>query len=216
MLIQKVMVRTLRRDRGRVGTLRAGKRHKYDELFPKKSGVKYAKLKMTPEGEYSITKRKDGDTLLKHMKSVLKTTKDKHITDLTGNVGGDTILFGLHFAKVDSIELNSENFEALKNNVEVFGLKNVTLHQGDSTKVYDWKTDVLYIDAPWGGPDYKDKAELDLYLGDKRVDEFVKEVLARDNKPEYVFLKVPRNYKFDRFQNIEKFKIRGYYLILVK
>ena len=208
--------RTLRRDRGRVGTLRGGKKHKYEELFPKKSGVKYSKLKMTPEGEYSITKRKDGETLLKHMKSVLKTTKDKHITDLTGNVGGDTILFGLHFGKVDSIELNPENFEALKNNVEVFDLKNVTLHQGDSTKIYNWKTDVLYIDAPWGGPDYKEKAELDLYLGDKRVDEFVKEVLARDNRPEYVFMKVPRNYKFDRFENVEKFKIRGYYLLLIK
>jgi hypothetical protein len=89
----------------------------------------------------------------------------------------------------------------------------VKLHQGDSTKLFNWKTDVLYIDAPWGGPDYKKHAELDLYLGDKRVDEFVKEV---KDKATYVFLKVPRNYKFDRFENIEKFKIRGYYLILVK
>ena len=211
------MARTLRRRNEKQHTLRRhGGGHKFEELFPKKSGVKYSKLKMTPEGEYSITKRKDGETLLKYMKSVLKTTKDKHITDLTGNVGGDTILFGLHFQKVDSIELNPENYEALQNNVEVFGLKNVTLHQGDSTKVYNWKTDVLYIDAPWGGPDYKEKAELDLYLGDKRVDEFVHEVLKRDNRPGYVFLKVPRNYKFDRFENIQKFRIRGYYLILVK
>jgi hypothetical protein len=187
-----------------------------EEFFPKKSGVDYSKLKLTPEGEYSITKRKDGDVLLQHMRSVLKTLKDKHITDLTGNVGGDTILFGLHFKKVDSIELDPTNFEALQNNVDVFGLKNVKLHQGDSTKLFNWKTDVLYIDAPWGGPDYKQHKELDLYLGDKRVDEYVREVLAKENRPTYVFLKVPRNYKFDRFENVEKFKIRGYYLILVK
>jgi predicted RNA methylase len=187
-----------------------------EEFFPKKSGVDYSKLKLTPEGEYSITKRKDGEVLLRHMRSVLKTLKDKHITDLTGNVGGDTILFGLHFKQVDSIELNPENFEALRNNVGVFGLSNVNLHQGDSTKLFNWKTDVLYIDAPWGGPDYKQKKELDLYLGDKRVDEFVREVFARDNRPAHVFLKVPRNYKFDRFETVEKFKIRGYYLILVK
>lgn len=187
-----------------------------EEFFPKKSGVDYSKLKLTPEGEYSITKRKDGDVLLKHMRSILKTFKDKHITDLTGNVGGDTILFGLHFKKVDSIEMNHENFEALQNNVDVFGLKNVKLHEGDSTKLFNWKTDVLYIDAPWGGPDYKQHKELDLYLGEKRVDEFVKEVLTRQNRPEYVFMKVPRNYKFDRFETVEKFKIRGFYLILVK
>jgi hypothetical protein len=203
--------RTLRQRRK--GTYRKLGGSRMKEFFPKKSGVEYSKLKLTPEGEYSITKRKDGEVLLKHMKSVLKTTKDKHITDLTGNVGGDTILFGLHFKKVDSIELNPENFAALKNNVEVFGLTNVDLHQGDSTKVFNWKTDVLYIDAPWGGPDYKKNKELDLYLGDKRVDEFVKEVKS---KAEYIFLKVPSNYKFDRFENIEKFKIRGYYLILVK
>lgn len=197
----------------RKGTFRRIGGSRMEEFFPKKSGVVYSKLKLTPEGEYSITKRKDGEVLLKYMKSILKTTKDKHITDLTGNVGGDTILFGLHFKKVDSIELNPENFEALKNNVETFGLENVELHQGDSTKIFNWKTDVLYIDAPWGGPDYKENKELDLYLGDKRVDEFVQEV--RD-KAKYIFLKVPRNYKFDRFKNIQKFKIRGYYLILVK
>jgi hypothetical protein len=187
-----------------------------EEFFPRKAGVDYSKLKLTPEGEYSITKRKDGEVLLRHMRSVLKTTKDKHITDLTGNVGGDTILFGMHFKKVDSIEMNPENFEALRNNVDVFGLSNVKLHQGDSTKLFNWKTDVLYIDAPWGGPDYKQHKELDLYLGDKRVDEYIREILERPNRPDYVFLKVPRNYNFDRFDNIEKFKIRGYYLISVK
>lgn len=203
--------RTLRHRRK--GTYRKIGGNRMTEFFPRKSGVDYTKLKLTPEGEYSITKRKDGETLLKHMRSVLKTTKDKHITDLTGNVGGDTILFGLNFKKVDSIEINPENFDVLKNNVDVFDLKNVKLHQGDSTKVFDWNTDVLYIDAPWGGPDYKEKKELDLYLGDKRVDEFVKEI---KDKAKYIFMKVPRNYKFDRFENIEKFKIRGYYLILVK
>lgn len=210
------MGQTLRHVKSRNRTIRASGRYKIEQMFPRKSGVKYSQLKMTPEGEYSITTRKDGETLFKHMKSVLKTTKDKHITDLTGNVGGDTILFGLHFGKVDSIELNPENFEALQNNVDVFGLKNVTLHLGDSTKVFDWKTDVLYIDAPWGGPDYKEKAELDLYLGDVRVDTFVNDVLKRENRPDYVFLKVPRNYKFDRFEDVKKFKIRGYYLLLVK
>lgn len=184
--------------------------------FPYKKGVLYSKLKMTPEGEYSITKRSDGEVLLKHMKTVLKTLDDKHITDLTGNVGGDTILFGLHFKKVDSIEMNKENFDALKNNVDVFNLPNVTLHHGDSTKLFNWKTDVLYVDAPWGGPDYKEKKKLDLFLGDKRIDEYVKEVLKRSNRPDHVFLKVPRNYNFDRFPEARKFKIRGFYILLVK
>lgn len=184
--------------------------------FPYKKGVSYSKLKMTPEGEYSITKRSDGEVLLKYMKAILGTTKDKHITDLTGNVGGDTILFGIHFKKVDSIELNPENYAVLKNNVEVFGLPNVTLHHGDSTKLFDWKTDVLYVDAPWGGTDYKSKENIDLYLGDKRLDTFIHEILKRSNRPDYVFLKVPRNYNFDRFPGAKKLKIRGFYILVVR
>jgi hypothetical protein len=184
-------------------------------LFPRKSGVDYTKLKMTPEGEYSITKRKDGDVLIKHMKTVVKGMKQKTIADLTGNVGGDTILFALHFKEVKSFELNPDNFEALKNNVEVFGLKNVELKQGDSTKLYDGKTDIVYIDAPWGGPDYKEKKELDLFLGTERIDLYVQKVMEKESHPEYVFLKLPANYNFSRFSKfeMEKFKIRGFYLV---
>jgi len=194
---------------------RRGGANRNEVLFPQKTGVDYSKLKMTPEGEYSITKRRDGEVLIKHMKSVVKGMKQKTIADLTGNVGGDTILFAMHFKEVKSFEINRENFEALHNNVEVFGLKNVELKQGDSTKLYDGNTDVLYIDAPWGGPDYKEKKELDLFLGSERVDLYVQKIMKESKHPEYVFLKLPSNYNFERFSEFEikKFKIRGFYLV---
>jgi len=205
------------RRRIRHGTRRRVGRGRMEVLFPKKAGVDYSKLKMTPEGEYSITKRKDGDILLAHMKSMIKGIKTKSITDLTGNVGGDTIMFGLHFKDVKSIEINPENFDALKNNVEVFGLKNVEVKLGDSTKDYNWKTDVLYLDPPWGGPDYKLSKELDLFLGDERVDIFLARILKEEWKPEYIFMKLPANYKFDRLKElpvkVRKFKIRGFAIV---
>jgi hypothetical protein len=186
-------------------------------LFPRKLGVKYSELMLTPEGEYSITRRQDGDLIYKYMRSVLKTTLDKHITDLTGNVGGDTILFGLKFGRVDSIELDRENFKALENNVKVFDLKNVRLHHGDSRLVFNWKTDVVYIDAPWGGPEYKTKTDIDLYLGNTRIDEYIQHMLLWENSPDYFFLKVPKNYNFARLTNLplhkRRFPIRGYYLV---
>jgi hypothetical protein len=93
----------------------------------------------------------------------------------------------------------------------------VTLHHGDSTKVFRWQTDILYIDAPWGGPDYKTKKKLDLYLGKERMDLFLKLVLQQKWAPKYVFLKLPRNYNFGRldFPGIkkQKFAIRGYFLV---
>jgi hypothetical protein len=153
------------------------------------------------------------------MKTILGSTKRKTITDLTGNVGGDTILFGLNFLHVDSIELDKQNFEALKHNVETFQLKNVTLHQGDSTKLFNWKTDVLYLDPPWGGPSYKEQEKLDLYLGDVRVDMFLEKILQEEWRPRFIFMKLPRNYNFDRLEELPnikkiiKFRIRGFYLV---
>jgi hypothetical protein len=184
-------------------------------IFPRKAGVDYTKLKMTPEGEYSVTKRKDGEVLLKHMKTVIKGMKQKTIADLTGNVGGDTILFALNFKQVKSFEMNRENFEALENNVKVFDLKNVELKEGDSTKLYDGNTDIVYIDAPWGGPDYKEKKELDLFLGTERVDLYIQKLMKSQQHPELVFLKVPSNYNFSRLDafEVKKFKIRGFYLL---
>jgi len=187
-------------------------------MFPEKNGIDYSLLKLTPEGEYSITRRIDGKRILKRISFLVGNTYDKHITDLTGNVGGDTILFGMNFLTVNSIEYNQENFDALKHNVATYELDNVRLHFGDSTQIYNWQTDILYIDAPWGGPNYKEKEELDLYLGTERVDSFVNYVLDQIWKPKYIFLKVPRNYNFKRFENMKNVKyhnslIRSFNLI---
>lgn len=199
-----------------------GGSHDMKRLFPEKEGVDYSALKMTPEGEYSITKRADGQRILRAMMSMIGSPRRKTITDLTGNVGGDTILFGLHFKHVHSIEINPENFDALQNNVRVFGLKNVELHQGDATKIYNWYTDVLYLDPPWGGPSYKEHKELDLHLGTRRVDLYLAQILKKPWRPAYIFMKLPRNYNFDRLEalpnvsDILHFEIRGYDLIGIK
>jgi predicted RNA methylase len=191
-------------------------------MFPEKEGVEYDKLKITPEGEYSITRRADGKRLLQKMISIVGPLNKKHITDLTGNVGGDTILFGLNYKTVESIEYIKENFDALENNVRVFELDNVNLHFGDSTKLYKWYTDVLYIDPPWGGPDYKEKENLDLFLGDVRLDLFIKDILAQEWRPNYVFLKLPRNYNFGRLENLlnvkqlHKFSIRSFNCVVLE
>jgi predicted RNA methylase len=192
-----------------------------DEVFPLRQGIDYTKLKLTNEGEYSVTRRRDADRILSILKGILKDTKTKTITDATGCVGGDTIHFGINFQKVDSIEINEANFEALKNNISVYGLQNVTLHLGDSTKIFNWKTDVLYIDPPWGGPNYKDAKNLDLFMSNKRIDEWLEEIMLRKNRPNYIVLKLPYNYNFTRLNFlsnvdfIKPYRIRSYLLVVV-
>ncbi len=198
--------------------------------FPLKEGVNMKDIKVTEEGVYSYTKRADGEKTIDFMKEHLGSLKKYSIMDGTGNIGGDTILFGLHFKEVQSIELDEDNFEALKHNVALYNLDNVHLHHGDTMKIFsEFPVNILYLDPPWGGPDYKLKKQLDLYLGHgkdrRRLDLFLRdEVVGSEAKwrPEYIVLKLPFNYNMFRFKEVAAFeevhvlKIRSYRIVLIK
>uniref|UniRef100_A0A6C0CIW6 Trimethylguanosine synthase n=1 Tax=viral metagenome TaxID=1070528 RepID=A0A6C0CIW6_9ZZZZ len=192
-----------------------------EDIFPQKKDVDYSLLKLTQEGTYSVTKRKDSEQIIQIMKNIFRTLNDKTITDATACVGGDTINFALHFKQVDSIEYNKHNFEALKNNVEVFDLFNVRLHFGDCIDIYRWASDILYIDPPWGGPEYKTLDHVDLFLGYTRLDDWLEEVLSGPYRPMAVFLKVPNNYNNVSLQflsnvvSVKTYRIRTYSLICI-
>lgn len=190
-----------------------------EELFPFKKDVIYTKLQITEEGKYSITRRKDSQRIFSIINSIVKDVPTKTITDATACVGGDTIMFAMNFRFVDSIEINKDNFEALVNNLGEYQIKNVSIHHGNSVNVFTWKTDVLYIDPPWGGRNYKEHKDLDLYLGDTRLDLWVEKILIGKNRPSYIFLKLPFNYNFKRFNilsninMIKSYRVRSYVLI---
>jgi predicted RNA methylase len=183
-------------------------------------------IQLTEEGKYSYTKQKDGEKTIQFLKRYISSLNTRSILDGTGNIGGDTILFGLNFHTVNTIELDPDNFKALTHNVSLYKLKNVHLHEGDTTELYkEYPSDILYLDPPWGGPDYKDKKELDLWLGSHRVDVFLRDsVLAKEAlwKPVWIVLKLPFNYKWDRFDVLEGIEsmhtlsIRNYKIVVMK
>ena len=49
-----------------------------------------------------------------------------------------------------------KNFDALENNVSLYNLNNVELKHGNTLDYYKKeKYDVLFLDPPWGGRNYK-------------------------------------------------------------
>ncbi len=196
--------------------------------FPYKKGVNMEDIQLTEEGKYSYTKRRDGNLTIDFLREKIGPLKHYSILDCTGNVGGDTILFGLHFKQVHSIEIDEENFRALNHNVSLYKFDNVHLHFGDSTKLFDkFATDIVYMDPPWGGPDYKTKTNLDVYLGKTRVDNFIKNDLLSDKRsakerPKYIVLKLPFNYHWARLKDVKDIeetfvlRIRNYRILILK
>jgi len=171
-----------------------------EDLFPRAPNVDYTRLQMTPEGLYSVTRRRDGEQMMNILKQVIPTIGKKHITDATACVGSDTLRFSLEFAHVDAVEWKHDNIIVLRHNLDVYGATNVRVHEGDVTKIFKWKTDVLYVDPPWGGPEYYKTAKLDVYLGPVRLDNWIESVLKQLDRPPYIVLKLPRNYNFARIQ----------------
>lgn len=188
-------------------------------MFPRLPGVDYSKLWTTDEGSYSITRRRDAEQIIQIIKSTIPDCETKSITDTTGCIGGDTLNFASIFGKVHSIELNADNFEALTNNVGVYGFTNISLYHGDCTEVYKWASDVLYIDPPWGGPNYRTIQNLNLFLGKIRLDEWLEDILSGPYHPSFIFLKVPINYNTKPLQfltnikSITSYRIRTYMLV---
>lgn len=192
-----------------------------EDLFPRKEGLDYSKLQTTDEGSYSITRRRDAERIINILKSIFPLIKQMTITDATACIGGDTLNFATQFAHVHSIEVKANNFKALTNNVEVYEFQNITLHHADSTKLFNWNTHVLYVDPPWGGKDYRQHQNLDLFLSEKRLDIWLEEILLRRNRPQYIILKLPVNYNFNRLNflvnvdAIKPYQIRSYILTVI-
>ena len=197
------------------------------EFFPflSRNVPDVSKLRMTTEGVYSITRPAEAMQLIRFMHKHVGPFADKVITDGTANVGGETIHYALAgFQCVHAIELNPENMTALRSNIRAYGpavQSRVRTHLGDTVRLFEkYKSDVIVIDPPWGGPNYRDAESLDLYLGTVRVDVFLRErIMQKPNwRPQWVFLKLPSNYNWSRLHGLRmhRQKIRNYFVVAIE
>lgn len=177
------------------------------EIFFNKDNIDYSKLMITKEGIYSSSKNTGSKFLVNLLKKYFKRTNIT-ITDCTSNIGSDSIALGLNFSNVNAIELNSINYQVLENNINIYKLDNVKTYHGDSTIILNQlNQDVIYVDAPWGGPDYKKHTNLSLYLGTQELSDLYNNFKS---KTKLFLFKVPINYDFNNL--IRKTLVDKYYI----
>lgn len=160
-------------------------------------------LQISNVGEYSMTPPKDAKKLCK----IIKKYFDKNITitDTTANNGGNTIAFALEFNNVNAVEIEKKEYDILVNNINVYKLKNVKTYNNDYLKILEkLEQDIIFLDPPWGGKEYKKKNNLQLYLSNKNILDIFN---LLNNKCKAIICKVPFNYCFDKlFEKYEKLK----------
>ena len=178
------------------------------------------KLKITNVGIYSVSKPVDAEWITEKIIENVDNPKKLVITDGTASVGGNTISFSKFFKSVNSIEMSKIHSDILKNNIDVYNLKNINIINGDSLEeIPKLKQDIVFLDAPWSGVKYKKQKNLKLYMSGKILNAIVNDFF---NYATTIVLKVPYNFDYGHFitnVNTEKiiiYKALKFRLIIIK
>jgi len=168
------------------------------------------KLKGDVEGMFSLSYKEDADILSNIIKDKFGDIK---ILDGTSGIGGNTISFGLHFSNLIAIEINKERFKYLQNNIKSFNIT-AKLYDDDMLNHLNDDYDLIFIDPPWGGPNYKLEKIISLSLGNIKLEDLTKKIKALNK---IIIYKLPFNYNLNEFSlyNYEIYKIKNYLIIII-
>jgi len=191
--------------------------------FINKPNIDRNKILLSIDSIFSITKPKLTieicDMIKKNMPNV------EYIIDGTSNIGSTSIIFTYYFKYVYAVEYNDITFNNLKNNIQVYKLKNIKVYLDDIIKFmnninilneinYNIHNYCLFLDPPWGGIHYKLEKNINLMLSDIDILDFILKLNIK-----YIVIKVPFNYNFKKlyklFSNLSIFKLEGFYVILI-
>ena len=171
-----------------------------ESIFPYHNNLE--QIQIDEEGLYSISSKNVSRFISNIIKKYIRSNSynDITITDATAGVGGNTISFLQNYGNVNSIEIDSDRFSYLKNNIEIYNLsKKIKLYNADYTLIYDkLEQDIVFIDPPLGGKNYKDNDNIDLKLSDIDLSLICNNLKDNTN---LIVIKVPQNFNFKNFYN---------------
>lgn len=194
-----------------------GNENIYD-MFPTFPNVDKDKLMINKTGLYSMTKPEAAEKILEVIRRYIDTEQST-IINATCGIGGDLINMCNHFKKTYGYEINKVQFTILENNVRVYGFNNsVELFNEDYTKnINREKCDIVMIDPPWGGLDYKELKFNNTMMGPYTMDEIVDKIFGKDGVS-LIVLKLPRNQDMRKLwpKKPKVHKIDNYQLVIFK
>ena len=156
-------------------------------------------LKMDEESLYSTTDQLTADRISKDLLKFIPNTST--VTDATACVGGTAYSFSQFFNTVNAIEIDVKRYTLLIHNLNILlkdsGKYNINYYNNNALEVCtQLKQNAIFIDPPWGGPDYKQIEKLSLFLSDIELSIVCKKLYMYTD---YLVLKVPTNFDEELF-----------------
>lgn len=187
--------------------------------FSKNTGQILKKFHLNDQAKYSISRPYEAEQISKYILEGLRelglNSRTCTITDGTAGVGGDAITFSKYFKTVNAVEYDIDTKLLLENNCKEFNCNNINVFYRDYTKIMtELEQDVIYIDPPWGGINYRDNHKVNLKISDKTLKDIIiilKKIKNINPPPGFsdkniitklLYIKVPMNINLD---NISEF-----------
>lgn len=191
--------------------------------FKKINKVNLDKIKLSLDSNYSITSIFSAEKMIKYIKKIMPDVE--YIIDGNANIGSTAAILSLQFKHIYSVELMKDTYDILDHNIKEYKLTNVSTFNTSiiafmdnieqNCDNYDPSTFCLFLDPPWTGVFYKIKKNIDLYLDDINIIDFIKQI----KNIKYICLKVPFNYNFaylyKAFYNFNIYRLSGFYCVLI-
>lgn len=171
-------------------------RELWERVFPLENNKNY---QLSSIGKYSIIFPVYSEKIAEIIKSYFPDRTDITVTDATANMGGVSMILAKYF-KVNAVEIIQLHCDILKNNIDNY-LKDI---EKKEYKIYcndyldvmmDLKQDVIFFDPPFGGTNYKEHRDLDLYLDNINIADIVVKLMEKQCA-ELVVVRLPINYRF--------------------
>lgn len=201
-----------------------------DHLFPQLEGVDKDGLMYTAESIYSTTPPGESAQINEMIISSLPQNERAAVSiiDGTANIGGNSLSFARDFQRLLAVEVDDENYKALKNNIDVVYKSKITADVSfRHASIVDVLAGVkpgefnsLFLDPPWGGIQYRYYKRLRLYLDGIDVSDLIIEHMK---KFKVIALKAPSNFDIDSLAaklkesrwSYERHTIRNYLIIVM-
>lgn len=160
-------------------------------LFPKTDHIE--SLQLTKQSVYSVSPPDQAKAVADIIEAFFDPA-EVAITDATSNVGGNLFAM-MHFKRINAVEIDGETIQMLQRNVDLLfpDANNVVFIHDDYNNVKGaLKQNVIFMDPPWGGPDYFKQKDKELYMSGVPLTKLLADDLQY--AADLIVVKVPTTY----------------------
>lgn len=164
----------------------------YQKYWDKLSEIE-RRMELDVQGLYSLDRQ---DLAL----ALARKIQAPRVIDAFCGVGGAAIAFARVGKIVDAMDIDEARLAMARRNAALFSVQDrIRFREGDAMELMRPSDAALYLDPPWGGPEYGRLERFSLAMFRPDGERLLRKALAVSRE---VFFKLPKNFAFEEFASV--------------